>query len=83
MIRFAAIKLDDKVYVGALGERHNHVIASMVASGLPTPIKGVQGFTDDSGAFLDRHQAAQHAFACGQLPFDKTCPDIIISEDLW
>lgn len=84
MITNAAIELNGRVYVGAKGKRHDSVIHDMVKiHNLPIPIMGVQGFVDHTGAFLNRHDAAIHAFECGQLPNDAKCPDIILSEDLW
>ena len=43
-----------------------------------------QGFLTHEGLFLNRHQALQHAIACGQLPPDinREC-DELYSEDLW
>lgn len=84
MITRAAIEQNGKVYIGAEGKRHDSVIHDMVIiHGLPKPIMGVQGFIDHTGVFLNRQDAARHAFECGQLPNDKTCPEIILSEDLW
>jgi hypothetical protein len=82
MITHAAIEKDGVVYVGATGQRHNHILcdASRPFGFLKN---GTQGFVDETGKFYNRHDAARHAFACGQLPYDKECPDIILSEDLW
>ena len=82
MITLAAIKLNETVYVGAPGQRHCHILCD--ASRPFGALKfGTQGFVDESGKFYNRHDAALHAFECGQLPNDKKCPDIILSEDLW
>ena len=84
MIVRAAIKVNGVVYIGAKGKRHDSVIHDIVnIHKLPSPVGGVQGFVDNKHKFLDRHEAAKHAFKCGQLPGDKECPDIIMSEDLW
>lgn len=83
MIKFVAICHEDRVYIGGHKQRHSHLIHSMVKEGLDDQIKGTQGFVDDTGTFLNRADAAKHAWACGQLPNDKTCPEAIISEDLW
>jgi len=82
MITLVAIEKNGTVYVGAKGQRHNHLICD---KGRPFGFMkgGTQGFVDDTGKFYNRHDAAQHAFECGQLPNDKKCPDIIVSEDLW
>jgi hypothetical protein len=64
MIVAAAIRQSGKVYTG---KRHCECISEMVALGYSTPIKGEQGFVDDTGAFLDRHAAGEHAIVCGQI----------------
>ena len=82
MITLAAIEKDGMVYVGAPGQRHCHILCD--ASRPFAFLKfGIQGFVDEAGKFYNRHDAARHAFACGQLPNDKKCPNIILSEDLW
>lgn len=49
-----------------------------------------QGFLTDTGEFLDREAAAEHAYECGQLDWlgeeDKEfvmISDCLMSEDLW
>jgi len=44
-----------------------------------------QGFTTDTGEFLDRKAAFLHAVACGQLrgAEDLIAPSVLTSEDLW
>ena len=64
MIVAAAIRQGGRIWTG---RRHAEIIWAMVDEGLPTPIKGEQGFTDDTGAFLDRHAAGEHAISCGQI----------------
>ena len=86
MIVRTAIELNGKVYVGELHQRHDDVYLSMINDHkVPTQAmnKCIMGFIDDKGVFLNRQDAAKQAFACGQLPHDKTCPEIIVSEDLW
>lgn len=82
MITLVAIKKDGIVYVGAPGQRHNHVLCDP-SRPFGFLKNGVQGFVDESGKFYTRREAALHAFECGQLPNDLKCPDSIISEDLW
>ena len=79
MIVLAAIKKDGIVYIG---QRHSDILCN---ERRPFGFlkNGIQGFVDQEGKFYNRHDAAKHAFTCGQLPHDKTCPDIIVSEDLW
>jgi len=83
MITRAALELNGQVYVGAEGKRHSDVIRDMVEiHWVKPPVGGTQGFIDHNGAFLNRQDAAKHAFECGQLPHDKVCPEIILSGDL-
>jgi hypothetical protein len=82
MITLAAIKKDGVVYVGAKGERHNHIICDK-SRPFGFMKNGIQGFVDESGKFYNRQEAAYHAFENGQLKNDKVCPKIILSEDLW
>ena len=84
VVRAAAVMLDDVVYVGAEGARHDGVIHDMLeVHGVQSLDGSVQGFVDHEGRFMDRAEAARHAFGCGQLPRDTVCPDAIVSEDLW
>jgi hypothetical protein len=66
MIIEAAILIDGKIFTG---HRHHNIINSTKERDLPRGYfrKGVQGFTDDKGNFLDREQAAKHALECGQV----------------
>ena len=62
--------------VGAEGDRHDALYTSF-------PVEGgawTQGFLTDNGRFLDRKQAAAHAYECGQVP---ELADSVISEELW
>lgn len=49
------------------------------------PFISVEGFLTDKGDFLDRWEAADHAYECGQLVETAEEPriDRLISEDLW
>ena len=64
MIVAAAIRLNGKVY---LGMRHNTILHELAECGVHLPIMGEQGFVDDTGVFLDRHEAGLHAIACDQI----------------
>ena len=46
---------------------------------------GIEGFLTDTGEFLDRRAAADHAYECGQLIETAEEPriDRLMSEDLW
>lgn len=77
-IRCAAIKLNGKVYVG---KRHSDVIWNMVKiHGIEPPISGKQGFVTKDGEFVDRKEAAEIAFKCGQILKPST---ELFSEDLY
>ncbi len=80
MIKHAAIKFNNIVYVG---KRHNHCIAIMVECGLPIPIRGIQGFVDNKGNFLDRKQALEIAQRCGQIKKKHHPKDELMSEDIY
>ena len=45
----------------------------------------IEGFLTDKGEFLDRREAADHAYECGQLVETAEEPriDRLMSEDLW
>ena len=79
-IKHAAIKQDGIVYVG---KRHHNVIAIMIECGLPAPIRGVQGFVDNNGVFVDREEALKIAEAAGQIV--KKHPPLyrLLSEDIY
>ena len=66
MIVESAISIDGKIFTG---HRHHNIINSTKERGLPFGYfrKGIQGFTDDKGNFLNREQAAKHAIQCGQV----------------
>ena len=83
MIKRVAVRLGKRVFVGADGKRHDSVITEMILVHELSVADSVNGFIDDKGNFLNRREAAKHAFECGQLPNDKTCPEAIMSEDLW
>lgn len=44
-----------------------------------------QGFITDKDEFLDRREAADHAYECGQLveTAEESRIDMLMSEDLW
>ena len=65
MIACAAIKKGDKVY---LGHRHNNIIEDQHYKGVSFKTEDcVQGFITGEGEFLNRQEAALHAFECKQL----------------
>lgn len=62
----AAILVGDLVCMAPRPGRHHSVISGCAAAGMPTPIKGVQGFVDADGRFLTRIEAAHRVGTCGQ-----------------
>lgn len=45
--------------------------------------RGIQGFIDEDGNFLERKEAALRATRCGQLKKPLDAPPNLFSEDLW
>lgn len=82
-ILHAAIRTDQGVVI--VGKRHHNCIAIMVECGYPTPVRGEQGFVDDSGHFHNRADALVIARDAGQLEGrEKHGPaNILFSEDLY
>ena len=82
MIVAAAILDDGIIYQG---KRHNNVIHAMVrVYGLPSPIKGIQGFVNEKGDFLTSEDAGKHAIECGQIKEMKYFGGKKLdSSDLW
>jgi len=77
VIKEAAIKKDEKVYVG---RRHDKIILAQKKEFFNRGTNSVQGFVTDKGEFLTRKEAGAHAFECGQI---KEFTDFLISEDLY
>lgn len=83
MIVAAAIKGENnKVYALPAPARHHDVIHVMAQAGLPTPIKGEQGFIDSERGFVGRFQAGNIALAEGQIT-KLQWGNKLYSEDLW
>jgi hypothetical protein len=76
MISKVAIKINDTIYEGLPGERHDKVILAHPE----TDAKSIIGFVTDTGIFLNRKQAGAHAFECGQI---SEFTDCLLSEDVW
>ena len=78
MITVAAIRHDGVIYIGA---RHDicYLSAAVQLNG-KMPAESEAGFLTHAGEFLDRKEAARHAFECGQL---HVYSDSLMSEDLW
>jgi hypothetical protein len=64
--------------------RHHHIIHLMAEEGLPTPIRGEQGFVTSYGSFVDRKTAAVIATAAKQLKHSTlVCFGTLYTEDVW
>jgi hypothetical protein len=91
-ILYAAIHIDDGlVYVHQpknistgyviCGRRHHNCIqTSVILGNLPVKSNSVQGFLTSDDLFLNRSDAAELAFTCGQI---DSPTKILTSEDLW
>ena len=89
MIVSAAVKLilDDYAGTEVCIPVHRHKDGKVIGEKLLgyKPFFGEEGFRTDKGGFLDRREAADHAYECGQLVETAEEPHIdrLISEDLW
>ena len=88
MIVSAAVKLflDDHYEKIITIPVHRHKDARIIAEKFGyKPWHMVDGFFTDTGKFLDRLEAADHAYECGQLIEDAETEriSILMSEDLW
>jgi len=61
------------------GRDHGIIIGRFAARGHKTPVRCEQGFIDSQGQFIGRAEAAQIAFAAGQIEKEKP---YLCSEDL-
>ena len=86
MITSAAVKIYRQGFYQIIPV-HRHKDASIIVERLN--ISDVEfykeGFLTDKNIFLDREEAADHAYECGQLIEDAETNRIgcLISEDLW
>ena len=80
MIKSAAIRKDGVVYTG---RRHCDIICEQFGKGIS--FKGLkksesEGFVTDDGRFVNRQEAANIAFECGQTKENK---QTLYSEDIY
>jgi hypothetical protein len=82
VITRVAIKVGDKVYIGQQNERHDALFDDELIQLLKeqSGISRELGFITDTGEFLNRAQADDHAFKCKQISKPSGC---LVSEDLW
>ena len=84
IVGVAIISHDGKVISLPKPNRHHNVIKLMACDlGHPTPIKGKQGFVNESGVFLDRIEAKKVAIKHNQLLERASNLQELFSEDLW
>ena len=89
MIVSAAVKiiLDDYMGTEVCIPVHRHKDSKVIGEMLLgyKPFIDAEGFLTDKGIFLDRREAADHAYECGQLVETAEEPriDRLMSEDLW
>lgn len=76
MIKEAAILKNGIIYTG---KRHNIILCDK-SRPFQFLQNGEQGFITDKGEFLNREDAAKHAFQCGQIKVEKKR---LLSEDLY
>ena len=84
-VKSAAIRSDHNgaLYTLPAPARHHHIIALMVAAGLPTPIQGKQGFLLADGRFCGRKFAKIVAIKAGQQLPRASGSQELFSEDVW
>ena len=83
-IQAAAIRAPDgQVFSVPRPGRHHDVISLMIEAGWLAPIRGVQGFITDDGAFVDRTAALEIAKANGQIVQKHGSANLLFSEDMW
>ena len=82
MIVQAALKIDGKIWKGCNKCRHSDLIKQYIITteNVELITNEMQGFLTDDGTFLNRKQAAEHAYINGQIPEQQ---ETLISEDLW
>jgi hypothetical protein len=68
MIANAAIRFNNQTHIG---RTHIQILDRMIKKRIFDGGKTVDGFVNEKGLFLTRHQAADHAFECGQIPAKK------------
>lgn len=91
MIVSAAVKYSYKDEEGLTIEqtmpvhRHGDCFTILKQLDIKDFIIETEGFFTDKGEFLDRREAADHVYECGQLVETAEEPriDVLFSEDLW
>ena len=83
MIIASAIKVskDGKTPFIVVGKRHHNCLETIWELGIKKPTINDQGFLTDENEFLNRIEAMNYAFKCGQIKEYKERE--LYSEDLW
>ena len=76
----AAILQNGRIFTG---RRHCEIIRDIVRELEIPHVNGAQGFTTDTGVFVDREEAARIALACGQIKELTFSTKRLFSEELW
>ncbi len=79
-IAYAAILQNGKIFTGF---RHHLIVRDIVKELKIKPVTGEQGFTTDSGRFVNREEAAIIALREGQIKEKKYNPIDLFSEEVW
>lgn len=86
-IALAAILWDGEVYTAGPGKRHGDIFRMLHDCGISPVVPEVQGFTTDTGRFVDRREAFIIAKAADQIRRDASPliyqGDQLFSEDVW
>lgn len=83
MITHVAIMLNGMVFSLPRPNGHHNIIYALAALGVPTPIRGIQGFKDSKDRFLTRTEAFEVAIASKQIERPEHGLEELYSEDLW
>ena len=67
-------------YVIAGRRHHNCFMTNSIINDSKNKIKSIQGFLTSNDLFLNRKDASDFAFKCGQIKSDSEC---LFSEDLY
>lgn len=79
MIKSAAVNIDGKIFTGKSHELIFREIRMKNQDISKRATASIYGFVTDTGEFLTRSEAADHAFQCGQI--EKYRP-VLLSEDI-
>jgi hypothetical protein len=79
MIKSAAVNIDGKIFTGKSHELIFREIRKTDQTVSKRATAAIYGFVTDTGEFMTRSEAADHAFLCGQVQKYKP---VLLSEDI-